>query len=51
MATSCFLPRVIRYGKEKLPNRKVTVLILAVFFNVKMYLYQEKISLTQKVLA
>ena len=51
MATSCFLPRVIRHGKGKLPKGKVPVLILAVFFNVKLHLYQEKISLTQKVLA
>ena len=32
-------------------KRKVTVMILAVRFNVKLYLYQETISLTQKVLA
>ena len=38
-------------AEEKLPKRKVTVMIVAVFFNVKLYLYHEKISLTQKVLA
>ena len=27
------------------------MMIVAVFFNVKLYLYHEKISLTQKVLA
>ena len=25
LATSCFLPRVVRYGRGKLPKRKVTV--------------------------
>ena len=51
MATSCFLPSVVRHGRGKMQKRKVTVMILAVRFNVKLYLYQETISLTQKVLA
>ena len=29
----------------------LTVMIVAVFFNLKLYFYQEKISLTEKVLA
>ena len=51
MATSCFLPSVVRHGRGKIPKRKATVMIFAVFFKVKLYLYQETISLTQKVLA
>ena len=38
-------------AEEKYHKRKATVMIFAVFFNVKLYLYQETISLTQKVLA
>ena len=42
MATTCFLLSVICHGRGKLPKRKVTVMIVAVFFNVKLYFYQEK---------
>ena len=44
-------PSVIRHCREKLSKREVTVMIVAVFLKVRLYFYQEKISLTQKVLA
>ena len=36
---------------EEIAEKKVNSVILAVFLNIKLYLYQEKISLTQTVLA
>ena len=36
---------------EEIAEKKDNSVILAVFLNIKLYLYQEKISLTQTVLA
>ena len=39
-----FLPfqiSVVRHGRGKLPKRKVTVMILAVFFDVKLYWFKK----------
>ena len=36
---------------EEIAEKKGNRVILVVFLNIKLYLYQEKISLTQTVLA